>query len=344
MGVPRLDDASVRSGSEISWPEWFTLREARFLTGQDDEALLDLVRAGAVGTDRALEGLGSAMLLLRVGDLRRAGLLDGMASPEQDPIDEGPVEAAPVEAGDGDEATELLAEFADLTEPHQAEEVQVEFVDRPDAAEPTVEELALHGDWRSFFVVKLPTDGPDEVGAPEARRRTAMARAVPLRKAARPVLRAGAWAALGWVAALLLVVAVPMLAGYRPVVVDSGAMIPTLSSGDVVMDRPITASQARVGDLVAFRDPADASGTLLRRVREAHPDGSAVRFVTKGDANRGVERWTIGADQRIGLVAYRVPWLGTLVSAARSGWGIALLIGAAGATFALRKFGRAAST
>src|SRR5439155_26633353 len=130
-------------------------------------------------------------------------------------------------------AAELLAEFADLTEPRQAEEVQVEFVDRTDAAEPTVEELALHGDWRSFFVVKLPTDGPDEVGAPAVRRRTAMARAAPLRRAARPALRAGAWAALGWVAALVVVAAVSMLAGYRLVVEGSGGIITTLPSGDV---------------------------------------------------------------------------------------------------------------
>jgi signal peptidase len=135
-----------------------------------------------------------------------------------------------------------------------------------------------------------------------------------------------------------------MLAGYRPVVMDSGAMLPTLSSGDVVMDRPIAASEVKVGDLVAFRDPALAPGTLLRRVREAHPDGPDVRFVTKGDANRGVERWTIGADQPIGLVAYRVPGLGRMVSATRSVWGIVVLIAAAAAAFAMKRFGRAAAT
>ena len=66
---------------------------------------------------------------------------------------------------------------------------------------------------------------------------------------------------LGWPAwRWLLAIAVPLAFGARPYTVLTGSMEPTISPGDVVIDERISPLEARVGDVVTFRDPEDQSG------------------------------------------------------------------------------------
>ncbi len=134
------------------------------------------------------------------------------------------------------------------------------------------------------------------------------------------------WAVLLAGALIALAVAGPLLIGDHPRTDLTGSMEPTISAGDVVIEEPIAPSEAKVGDIVTFRDPEDQSKELTHRVRKIVPDGAHLRFVTQGDANNTREHWRISAGGELGRIAYTVPWVGHVAALTRSkmGW-LALL-------------------
>jgi signal peptidase len=87
-------------------------------------------------------------------------------------------------------------------------------------------------------------------------------------------------------------------------------MVPTLGVGDVVMERQVAPLDVRVGDIVSFRDPTDQKTLITHRVRSFKVHDGTVDFVTKGDANNTVEKWSIPASGRLGLVVLHVPKVG----------------------------------
>ena len=121
------------------------------------------------------------------------------------------------------------------------------------------------------------------------------------------------WAVASFVLAVLLAAALPLAVGGTSMVVQSGSMTPAIRTGDVVVVRPIAPTEAAVGDIVTFKDPAGSDRLLVHRVRAISRSGNDVEVITKGDANSTQERWKVAADGTIGTVAYRVPALGFAV-------------------------------
>ncbi len=119
-----------------------------------------------------------------------------------------------------------------------------------------------------------------------------------------------AWTALGLAGATLAAVGAPVMVGLRPLVVLSGSMEPALHVGDVNVMRRIDPSDARTGEIVTFENPANRRVTThrVRSVRRGAHGG--YDFMTKGDANNAVERWTLPANGRLGRTVYRVPAVG----------------------------------
>ncbi|MDX6653190.1 MAG: signal peptidase [Solirubrobacterales bacterium] len=118
------------------------------------------------------------------------------------------------------------------------------------------------------------------------------------------------WAVTGLVLCLLLAAAAPRLIGDASYVVRSGSMTPVIETGDVLVTQPIDPLDARVGQIVTFKDPSGSGRLLSHRARAVHRVGDRVRFVTQGDANSGQEHWNVPVDGRIGRVLYRIPKLG----------------------------------
>lgn len=135
------------------------------------------------------------------------------------------------------------------------------------------------------------------------------------------------WAVLAAGVALALAVAGPLAFGDHPHTDLSGSMEPAISPGDVVINEQIAPSEARVGDVVTFRDPEDQGKLLTHRVVGVRRSGSHFWFVTKGDANNSRERWRVAAGGEIGRVLYTVPWVGHVAVLARTPLGWALLVG-----------------
>jgi signal peptidase len=126
------------------------------------------------------------------------------------------------------------------------------------------------------------------------------------------------WTVLGLFGGLFLAVSVPYLFGQRSLTVLSGSMEPQLHVGDVVVVDQVPPLEVRVGDIVTFRDPEDATRLITHRVRQIDVKGGSVAFVTKGDANTSVENWRITTDGTIGRVSYHVWRLGYLMFWIRS--------------------------
>lgn len=147
------------------------------------------------------------------------------------------------------------------------------------------------------------------------------------RSTARRVANGVGWAIVVAGAILALLIAGPLLVGDHPHTDLSGSMEPAISPGDVVIDEGIAPWEAKVGDVVTFRDPQDESKQLTHRVVATKDTGSHIWFVTQGDANNTKERWRIAATGEIGRVVYTVPWVGHLAVFARSKLGRLLLVG-----------------
>jgi signal peptidase len=102
--------------------------------------------------------------------------------------------------------------------------------------------------------------------------------------------------------------------GYQPLVDRSDSMQPAIAAGDVVIVRAIAPAEASEGDIVTFKDPERNDELLTHRVVSVRSRGDTFAFVTRGDANTGVERWTIPAAGTLGRFVARVPRLGYAIA------------------------------
>jgi signal peptidase len=132
-------------------------------------------------------------------------------------------------------------------------------------------------------------------------------------RASSIVARFTGWTAFGWAVGMLIAVVLPFAFGMRSLSVMSGSMEPAIHTGDVIVDRWIHPRDARVGDAISFNDPTRGNIVLTHRVVNMRAHSDRIDFVTRGDANNGVERWSAPAAGRVGRVAYRVPHAGFLM-------------------------------
>lgn len=115
------------------------------------------------------------------------------------------------------------------------------------------------------------------------------------------------------VATASLPVLLPVV-GFRPLIVRSGSMAPTVLTGDVIVTRFVKPSSVRVGDIVTFSDRGRSEELVTHRAVKIVPQGRTYSFTTQGDSNSGTEEWTIDHHGRVGLLVLRVPKLGFPVS------------------------------
>ncbi len=118
------------------------------------------------------------------------------------------------------------------------------------------------------------------------------------------------WLALGIAAGITAALVVPAALGLQALTVMSGSMEPAISTGDIIVDAKIPAAEAKVGDVITFRDPAAPERLKTHRVYGMEIENGTVRFATKGDANNTAEKWEVAATGEIGRVVYRLWRLG----------------------------------
>jgi signal peptidase len=132
----------------------------------------------------------------------------------------------------------------------------------------------------------------------------------------RPLAFVGRWThrMLNLACAVLVLTLVAVAAakplGFQVRVDRSDSMLPAIAAGDVVVSRVVAPSEVRRGDIVSFNSPERRDVVLTHRVVSRRTEGPNYAFVTKGDANTGVERWKVDRQGRVGRMELRVPRVG----------------------------------
>lgn len=103
---------------------------------------------------------------------------------------------------------------------------------------------------------------------------------------------------------------VPDFMGYKPFIVLSGSMEPTVLTGDIVLIKETAAENIAQNDIIAFRTDANTETVVTHRVTEVVNENGAISFLTKGDANIGADANEVKAEELEGKYLMRAGGLG----------------------------------
>jgi signal peptidase len=142
-----------------------------------------------------------------------------------------------------------------------------------------------------------------------------------LPRAARGPLALAGWLLAGFTGALLLTIVGALLLGDRAVVVLSGSMEPVFSPGDVLIEQGVEPGNVEIGQVVTFHEPG-SDRMLTHRVRKIEARGPKLIFTTKGDADNGLQRWSIDRGGELGQPVGRIPAIGRVVTLAKQPLGL----------------------
>ena len=131
-----------------------------------------------------------------------------------------------------------------------------------------------------------------------------------MRHSLRTIARVATALVAGAVVAFVVGYAALLAAGFKPVVVYSGSMRPTLGVGSLAVDRVAPARSVRVRDVITFNDPYVTGRLVTHRVARIVPTEHGLAYRTKGDANTTRDPWAIRLDDKVGRVAFDVPLAG----------------------------------
>jgi signal peptidase I len=131
-----------------------------------------------------------------------------------------------------------------------------------------------------------------------------------MRRSFRTIARVTTALVAGAVVTFVAAYAALLVAGYRPVVVYSGSMRPTLGVGSLAVDRVVPASSVHVGDVITFDDPYVKGRLVTHRVAQIVPTKYGLAYRTKGDANAARDPWAVRLGGNVGHVAFDVPVAG----------------------------------
>lgn len=93
---------------------------------------------------------------------------------------------------------------------------------------------------------------------------------------------------------------VPSIGGCLPLIVLTDSMYPIIESGDLIICRTAEPESIRVGDVIAFFDPAgNGSSIVTHRVIEVTEWNGEVAWRTKGDNNNTEDRLPVPASKLV---------------------------------------------
>ena len=131
-----------------------------------------------------------------------------------------------------------------------------------------------------------------------------------IRSGPRLMLSVAGWAVAGFAIALAIALVIAQASGHQSLTVMSGSMEPAIRTGDVVVAKPISPIDARVGDVITYKEPHGKGRLITHRVKTMQALQGKVRFTTQGDANDTSEHWQVATTGQIARVTHRVPKLG----------------------------------
>lgn len=140
-------------------------------------------------------------------------------------------------------------------------------------------------------------------GLEVAKTRTSHRNALPLTYLARVVTNACSVFVLTAIFGLCFMALLPIVAGFRPVVITSDSMQPTIHSADIVITDINPNRAVEVGTVIDFRT---TEGDTMHRVVTVNERG----FQTQGDANPTPDLELVQKPAVLGIGVYIVPLIG----------------------------------
>lgn len=117
----------------------------------------------------------------------------------------------------------------------------------------------------------------------------------------------------------------PIRMPFKPFVVISGSMRPTIPEGSVAFVNR-QSDEAKVGDIITFMRPDNTQENVTHRVEGVEEKEGKIFYKTKGDANNASDAWRVKREAVWGTVMFHVPWLGYLISFTRTKPGVLLIV------------------
>ncbi len=112
-----------------------------------------------------------------------------------------------------------------------------------------------------------------------------------------------------------------VLGGYKPFLVQSGSMEPSIMTGDIIVVQK--RETYFINDVITFQASTDR--VVTHRIVEVEK-GEENKYSTKGDANRSGDEDAITNQQIIGKVSLVIPKLGYFVAFSKSQRGLIFLL------------------
>lgn len=109
---------------------------------------------------------------------------------------------------------------------------------------------------------------------------------------------------------LVIVILTSGLFTYQALTIGSGSMSPRIEKGDVVVLKRVKSDNIKTlkkGDILVFNH--DNKIIVHRIIKKVNVDGS-YSFITKGDHNNARDGWIVKSSDVIGIVEFRIRWIG----------------------------------
>jgi signal peptidase len=120
---------------------------------------------------------------------------------------------------------------------------------------------------------------------------------------------------------------VPHFGGYSPLIVLTGSMETTISSGDLIVVKQVEDTDVQVGDIIAFFDPeSTGSSVLTHRVTEIVSEGDTISFRTKGDANNAEDQTLVPSENLVGMYKMKIHGAGNIAMFMQTTTGLVICV------------------
>ena len=111
-------------------------------------------------------------------------------------------------------------------------------------------------------------------------------------------------------ALLTIVLLTSGLFTYQALTIGSGSMSPAIEKGDVIILKGMKNEEVRKikkGDVLVYNHD---NKIIVHRVIKKSNNGETISFKTKGDYNNAKDSWTVKQEDVIGIVKFRIRWVG----------------------------------
>ena len=116
---------------------------------------------------------------------------------------------------------------------------------------------------------------------------------------------------------------VPDFLGYKPFIVLSGSMEPSITTGDMVFVKETDPDSLKVGDVIAYKS---GSAVVTHRIVEVKSENGETRYVTQGDANNAADQGMVKPADVEGIYQRRIAGAGNLAMFMQTTTGMILFV------------------